>query len=137
MITPKLKDNILNLLCSFELDYERVYCIQKNGLLKEIPEDCSMNEFTSILSQFSRMGLISHYSNNSSTIGLCMLVEASDFLSRGGFYAQEEILKANIEKLSKELDLLSDKLSPDLLEKANLISGIGANILSILHILKS
>lgn len=132
-----MKDNILNLLCSFELDYERVYSIQKNGLLKEIPEDCSMNEFTSILSQFSRMGLISHYSNNYSTIGLCMLVEASDFLSRGGFYAQEEILKANIEKLSKELDPLSDKLSPDLLEKANLISGIGANILSILHILKS
>jgi len=137
MITSKLKDCILITLCSGELEYDCMYNLSKNNFLDEISEECSENELVSILSQFSRMGLISDYANNSSTVTLCLLVEASDFLSRGGFYAQEEILKANIEKLSKELDLLSNQLKPDLLEKANLISSIGSSIISALSLFKS
>ena len=137
MITTKLKDNILIVICSCELQYERVYTIDKQALLKEISEECSENELTSILSQFARMGLISHYVNNSNTIRICLLVEASDFLSRGGFYAQEELLKANIEKLSAEIDLLAKKLQPDFLEEANRLAALGASIVSVLAFLKS
>lgn len=137
MITPKLKDCILIVLCSYELEYERVYHLGKKDFLKEIPEECSANEVTSILSQFARMGLISHYVNSSSTISLCLRVEASDFLSRGGFYAQEELLKANIEKLSAEIEILAKKLQPDLLEEANRLATLGASIVSVLGFLKS
>ena len=133
MITTKLKDNILIVICSCELQYERVYTIDKQALLKEISEECSENELTSILSQFARMGLISHYVNNSNTIRICLLVEASDFLARGGFYAQEELLKANI----AEIDLLAKKLQPDFLEEANRLAALGASIVSVLAFLKS
>lgn len=137
MITAKLKDNVLIVICSCELQYERVYTIKKLELLKEIPIECSENELTAILSQFARMGLISHYANNSSTIQICLLVEASDFLARGGFYAQEELLKANIEKLSAEIDLLAKKLQPNFLEEANRLATLGASIASVIGLFKS
>ncbi|MCR2007991.1 MULTISPECIES: hypothetical protein [Bacteroides] len=137
MITPKLKDCILSVLCSGELEYECLYHISKDAILESIPDKCTENELVAILYQFKRMGLISDFANNSSTVNLCLLIEASDFLARGGFYAQEELLKANIEKLSKELDLLSKQLKPDMLEKANLISSIGNSIVAALSLFKS
>lgn len=59
------------------------------------------------------------------------------FFSHGGFTVQEEILKANIQKLSDELDLLAKQLSPNLLEKATSISAIGASIATALGLFKS
>ena len=62
---------------------------------------------------------------------------AHDFYNHGGFIAQEEILKANIQKLDDELELLAKQLSPNLLDKASKISALGANILSVLTYFKS
>ena len=71
------------------------------------------------------------------TIFFQLNAKAHDFYSHGGFMAQEEMLKANIQKLSNELDLLAKQLSPDLLEKASSISAIGANIIAALAFFKT
>lgn len=64
-----------------------------------------------------------------------LLVSAFDFANRGGFTVQEEVLKANIEKLGLELDALAKYLSKDHLEAATRISSIGSAILSALHLM--
>lgn len=143
MITPKLKDKVLHILCSGELAFETYYTVDKRSFLEDLsdkdnPSDsCSENELTSILAQFQRMGLISDFANDSRSVNLVVLLEANDFYSHGGFQAQEEILKANIEKLGRELDLLSKELSPNHLDTANKLAGIGSAILSALPLFKS
>lgn len=144
MITPKLKDKVLNILCSGTFEFEVHYNpIPKSAFLEELldkeepSKSCTENELISILSQFQRMGLISGYANNSRTVEFEVLVEAQDFYSHGGFQAQEEILKANIEKLGNELELLSQELAPNHLDTANKLAGIGSAILSALPLFKS
>lgn len=143
MITPKLKDKVLSCLCSEGMDFDTHYQIPKSSFLKELIDDedkansCTENELTSILSQFARLGFISGYFNNSTTIELEILVEAQDFYSHGGFQAQEEILKANIEKLGRELEVLAKELSPNHLDTANKLAGIGSAILAALPLFKS
>lgn len=56
--------------------------------------------------------------------------------SHGGFTAEEELLKANLQKLDHELRILSDKLSPSLLETSNKISSIASCIVSALALFK-
>ena len=143
MITPKLKDRVLDLLCSSTFEFDEHYNLPKKAFLEELfdknepSKSCTENEFVSILSQFQRIGLISGYANNSQTVEFEVLVEAQDFYSHGGFQAQEEILKANIEKLGNELELLSKELAPDHLDMANKLAGIGSAILSALPLFKS
>lgn len=62
--------------------------------------------------------------------------KAHDFMRHGGFQAQEEILMANLQKLSSELDLLAKQLSPNLAEKASMLSSIAGNILSAITLFK-
>lgn len=143
MITSKLKDNVLTLLCTSGLEFDSHYTLQKKAFLEELNDkdepskSCTENELVSIISQFQRLGLITGYANNSYTIELELLVEAQDFYSHGGFQAQEEILKANIDKLGHELELLAKQLSPDHLDTANKLAGIGSAILSALPLFKS
>lgn len=143
MITPKMKDDVINILCSGTFNFDVHYNVPKTAFLEELADkddpskSFTENQLVSIFSQFERMGLISGYANNSRTVEFEVLVEANDFYIHGGFQAQEEILKANIEKLSQELDLLSKQLSPDLLEKANKLTGISSAILSALSLFKS
>lgn len=141
MVTPKFKDRVLSILCSGTFAFERYYTVNKQSLLQELSDkfsdSCSENELTSILAQFRRLGLISDFSNNSLTVNFIVLLEANDFYSHGGFLAQEELLKANIEKLGYELDYLSKELAPEHLETANKLAGIGSAILSALSLFKS
>ncbi|WP_417130160.1 hypothetical protein [Phocaeicola sp.] len=143
MITPKMKDDVINILCSGTFNFDVHYNVPKTAFLEELADkddpskSFTENQLVSIFSQFERMGLISGYANNSRTVEFEVLVEANDFYIHGGFQAQEEILKANIEKLSQELNLLSKQLSPDLLEKANKLAGISSAILSALSLFKS
>lgn len=132
MVTPRLKDELLNLLCS-NLSYENLYNVPK----QELATIASENEIAGMLAQFNRMGLISDFSRNSSTYSISICMEASDFISRGGFEMQEEILKSNIEKLNNEIKLLSKELEPKMLEKAHLIASIGTSILNCVGLIKS
>ena len=132
LITPQIKDKILSDLISLDdsfidIEFDSI-CMQY---------EISSNQFEMVIKQFIEMGL---FENKGGCIGgnilLSPTMKAYDFLSHGGFYAQEEILKANINKLGLELELLSKELEPNFIEKANNISSIVNNIISFLNLTK-
>lgn len=59
-----------------------------------------------------------------------------DFFNHGGFTAQEELLRANLEKLNLELLKLSKDLEPSVLEKANTITAIAGSVATALGLFK-
>lgn len=132
IITPKLKDDLLSQFVnagSMRLELN----INKVAEELELPYDF----VEAIFDQFEEMGFFTQQKFIGGNILFYINVKAYDFYSHGGFQAQEELLKANIEKLSFELDLLAKKLSPDHLDTANKIASIGSAILSALSLFKS
>lgn len=132
LITPKLKDEFLidllsNENMSFAMDVSE--CAEKFNTSKYIVE--------AIYDQFEEMGLLKQEAFSGGGIFIQLTTKAHDFYSHGGFTAQEELLKANIQKLSSELDLLAKQLSPNLPEKAASIASIGASIATVLALFKS
>lgn len=134
LITPEIKDNVLTDIISVDngfvqLNYEDAH---KYGI--------SPNQLAMIIKQFIRMDFLESkgefIGGGFGGIFITTTLEAHDFLSHGGFYAQEEILKANINKLGLELEALSKELGPDFIEKANKISSIASNIISFLSLTK-
>ena len=63
-------------------------------------------------------------------------VEIYDFFNHGGFTAQEELLRANLEKLNLELLKLSKELEPSKLETINTITSVVSNIAAALGLFK-
>lgn len=88
MITPKMKDDVINILCSGTFNFDVHYNVPKTAFLEELADkydpskSFTENQLVSILSQFERMGLISGYANNSRTVEFEVLVEANDFYTR-------------------------------------------------------
>lgn len=127
MITSEIKDRILSDLVS-----------SPEGKVINVPEEAlkygiEQPTFTAILSYFDRHCLIQTAGNLSSILRIVPTVEAYDMLKLGGFSAQEELLKANIQKLDLEIDLLCKELtSPQLLEKAQTIASLGRSIINFL-----
>lgn len=64
-----------------------------------------------------------------------MYIELHDFANKGGFAIQEEIFKANLDKLEFEIDLLRKQLSPDKLDSLNKISSIASALFGGLSLL--
>lgn len=127
MITPILKDQILfdfvnNRNVSFDILYK--------DALSSFGTD--RDTFVIILKYFEQKGLL--YIKKGSEFGekITLTVNAYDLVRLGGFIVEEEILKANIEKLGLEIDLLSKRLSPDLLDSVQKLSSISHSILSAL-----
>lgn len=132
IITPKLKDDLLSQIVNVGSMKAEVNI---NKVAKELSTSPDIVE--AIFDQFEEMGFFTQEKFIGGNILFFIKVNAHDFYSHGGFQAQEEILKANIKKLSHELDLLSEQLSPNLLEKANQLAGISSAILSALSLFKS
>lgn len=125
----ELKDQILkkctNIGMSFSVD---IY-----DYAKEFNTDTTV--IAEILDQLERMGFLKQTKCMGGYVLVNLTIDAFDFINRGGFLVQEELLKANIQKLGLEIDLLCKELSPNLLEKAHKISAIGASIASALKIM--
>ena len=66
---------------------------------------------------------------------IIMCAELHDFAQKGGFVIQEEIFKANIEKLGFEIDNLRKQLAPDKLDTLNKISSIASALFGGLALL--
>ena len=132
LITPKLKDDLLADLMSV-----KSMNVENNIHTCAKDFDTTPDIVEAIYDQFQEMGLLKQTKFLGGTIFFQLNAKAHDFYSHGGFMAQEEMLKANIQKLSNELDLLAKQLSPDLLEKASRISAIGANIIAALAFFKT
>ena len=132
MITPKLKDELLS-------QFVNVGSMRAETNINTTAEELgtSSDIVEAIFDQFEEMGFFTQQKCMGGNIRFLINVKAHDFYRHGGFQAQEEILKANIEKLSYELDLLSKQLSPDHLETADKIAGISSAILSALSLFKS
>lgn len=133
LITPALKDKLLAYILS-----EDSANIQLT--FDEYDEELGMSDETisMILRHFYELGLLSKLTFFSNPTGALMrvTVKAHDLWAHGGFTVQEEILKANIEKLDLQLQYLAKQLGPDYLETANKLSSIGNAILSALTLFK-
>lgn len=129
MITVELKDRILNDFVNTGIN-----------IAVDIHETCKNYDIDSgilclILDQFEKFGYIQQQKFLGGAILVSPLADAHDLVRQGGFTVKEELLKANIEKLGLEIDLLCKQLTPDQLEQAHKITAIGASILSTLKLI--
>ena len=117
MITPELKHN------------DVTYTFNIIQLANEL--NCSSDTIRAILDYFNRLNLISatNYTIGGDVI-ISLNVEASDMALRGGFVAQEELIKKNFEKLLLELDSLKSKF-PKNIETITSIIGNISNALQL------
>lgn len=132
MITPKDKDMIVAAIVAephsmFHLAYKDVF-----------PDGCvSDDDFDLTLLQFKEKGLLSSVSIM--TGGLAYIGKSAniyDFYSHGGFIAQEEILRANLEKLDYELMKLSCDIDPRFSSRVERITGIAAYVATALSLFR-
>ena len=84
---------------------------------------------------FGRINFLEELGINRKGFSLILLTEAHNFYLKGGFAIQEEIFKANIEKLGFEIDNLKKQLSPDKLDTLNKISFIASALFGGLALL--
>lgn len=126
MITPELKDKVLNNQLSHN---DVTYTFNIIQLANEL--NCSSDTIRAILDYFNRLNLISatNYTIGGDVI-ISLNVEASDMALRGGFVAQEELIKKNFEKLLLELDSLKSKF-PKNIETITSIIGNISNALQL------
>ncbi len=127
MITPTIKDDVLKWLC-LNLETESLYTIDMTDLLKTT--NLTFDTLNSVLYYFQRIGFIEELNSRRVAIHLILRVEANDFLLRGGFVAQEELLETNINKLLLEIDNLKKQLGPDQVETVNKLSSIASAVFS-------
>lgn len=129
MITPELKDKVLNILLESN---SMTSTINIERLSREI--ECPYDVVEGILDYFERKGLVANkigFINGD--LHITLNVEASDMALRGGFVAQEELIKKNFEKLLLELDSLQSKFP----EKIKTITTIATNILTALNMFRT
>ena len=129
LITPIQKDHVLTFLVQ-NAELESISGCPVNPLLKDL--EIGFEAFNAIMNQFQRLGFLKDLNISQSNVFFTLLVEAHDFNYRGGFVAQEEILKTQLEKLMYELEKLQKDLGPDYLEKTSKIAGIMAAIASVM-----
>lgn len=132
LITPQLKDAIIRDILS--VGRMSVQCDMAETAKEQ---DTTPDIIESILDQFEEVGLISQCKLIGYKTNITVKAKLHDVFRNGGFTAQEEILKENINKLGLEIELLSKQLSPDLLDEANKIAGIGSAIMSALPLFQS
>jgi hypothetical protein len=133
IITPILKDKVLEYLCS-ACQTEYSVSANTNEIVNYLEID--FDTFHSIMNQFQRLGLVYDLNLRRSAVFFILTVEANDLYLQGGFLAREELLENNIRKLVLEIDNLKKQLSPDLLDKAEKITSIASGILGSLSLFK-
>lgn len=131
-ITSVLKDKVLFHLRD-NCPLEQMVFVPTKELLAETETD--FETLRAILYQFERFGFFKEVIVGHENTSIIMYLELHDFASKGGFAVQEEIFKANIEKLGLEIDELRKQLSPDKLDTVNKISTIAAALFAGLALL--
>lgn len=124
-ITATNKDLLLRILCE-NCEPERLVHVNKSELYKLTGIDNSATN--AMLAQMVRMGLLEQAIENHSAFDIIVRADAFDFLGRGAFTIQEELLQKNIEKLLKEID----NLEPSRSEQAERIASIASAIMTAL-----
>lgn len=130
MISYVEKDAVLKFICeNLEL-----------GVMNDIEGDeirkatgLTSREISPVLDYFKKHGIINDGwgAGGSSVFFIVPNLESHDLFLRGGFTAQEELLKKNIEKLLLEIE----GLKPVIPDKINTITSIIANITTALNLM--
>lgn len=123
MITAQLKDDILVLLCRSNYMSIRV---NTRNLSKE--SGASIEELEAILRYFEFLDLMRCRRMLGGWVDIVLNVQAHDVVIRGGFVAQEELLKQNIEKLILELEDLKTSMPEKAERISTIIGGISTAI---------
>lgn len=126
MITPELKDNILNNLNVGKISFG--INIKEAKLKFGVEEDV----LDMLLNQFEAHKLLKQYKSDGGAVFITLKAEYFDHLNHGGYTAQEELLQSNFRKLFWELEALEKQLRPDNIETANKIASIAGNIATAL-----
>lgn len=129
-IDYSVKDRVLNALCE-STPAEHDLPIDLPALLKKSGID--FDTLNAVLTYFQRIGFIGRLNCRRTHLSLELRTEAFDSFNRGGFTAQEELLKKEIEKLLYEIE----SLKPSMPEKVNTITSIAANIATALGLFLS
>ena len=125
MITPELKDNVLSTMV--HSGYMQIeFSLKEFSVSLNIDSDV----LDSIISNFERLNLCVVTRRLGGNIKVLLNAEAHDMVRLGGFTAQDELLKKNIEKLLLELE----SLKPNFPEKAERIAGIIGGISTALSL---
>ena len=124
MITPEEKDKVVAYIMSMDHISSSIFYKSVKGL------NVTENEFYMILEQLDRMGLIKQFGGYSVT----KRAELHDFVRRGGFVGQEELFKANIEKLNAELLVLSKELEEPYAKRIKMLLDISVAISTLFGI---
>ena len=117
-ITPKEKDKIMKAILDMAAHERKTFCFTPN----DVPNlKINGKQFEMVIMDFFEKGYIikeniSQYCDCSDIYPTCKLYEIAQF---GGFKAAYEIKKANIQKMSLELELMGKKLESDFPEEAN------------------
>ncbi|MDR2002123.1 MAG: hypothetical protein LBQ74_03760 [Prevotella sp.] len=123
LITPELKDRILK-------EFVETSCINLAVNIRDMAKDYNIDRDTMevILDHFENLGFFEQTKMLGGIIRFRMLVPAFDFFAHGGFTAQEELLKKNLEKLILEIETLK----PSMPAKAETLTSIISNITTAL-----
>jgi len=122
MITYEMKDRVLKSLVEFGVHSQLDVHDATGGF------GFSSDYLVLILNQFEDLGFLSQQKCLGGVIIISLTADSFDFWSHGGFQAQEELLKKNIEKLLLEIE----SLKPFLPDKVNTLTAIAANIATAL-----
>ena len=132
IVTPTIKDKVLFELRD-KLPLETFRYVDTKELMDSTETD--FETLKAILYQFMKFGFLSEASVGRENSTIIVTADLHDYAHSGGFAVQEEIFKANIEKLGFEIENLRKQLGPDKLETVNKISSIAAAIFSGLALL--
>ena len=116
-----VKDKVLKSLCD-SVPPEANIQLDIAAFQKET--DLDFDTLNAILTYFKRIGFIGDLNCRRVALFLELRTEAFDFFNRGGFTAQEELLKKNIEKLLLEIE----SLKPSMPDRVQTLTTIAANI---------
>jgi len=109
--TPEMKDKLLQFLID-NLNINRVYSLNKQPI-KEFMDNMDWDLIDGLFWIFQKDGLIDKYALNFSTIDLILLPASVDFIAKGGYQMQAEIIDKQIELLRQQLKDLQKSKSWD------------------------
>ncbi|MBQ0120552.1 MAG: hypothetical protein KBT13_05445 [Bacteroidales bacterium] len=123
-INPQLKDKVLTELVASESP--NFYFDYNDSQTKFGCEPCWIKM---ILDQFKEQGLIQMSGLLGYSSNITLKAKAFDLSRLGGYVGQEEILKANFEKLDLEINNLYKQLGPDYTDKLAKIFQIASTLM--------
>jgi len=109
--TPEMKDKLLQFLID-NLNINRVYSLNKQPI-QEFMDNMDWDLIDGLFWIFQNDGLIDKYALNFSTIDLILLPVSVDFIAKGGYRMQAEIIEKQLELLRQQLKDLQKTKSWD------------------------